>query len=401
MMRKTAPQQHSGFAALVLMYFTTFAGEGLLVMYLFNNVRVNGLDIGVSAMFSLVSYVPSLFLIGVATTTHSRFPVRARLRVIAIARAMACVALVVSGAYMSIWVAVLFILVMEMLWYALMPCFDELENATIHGIGTGRGEAILTITLQAAMSAALLTGGLLFDLFGAPAVLASLAALQLVPVIACPSEPPTTAPQKNTAPTSEPAPPATAPSLVPLLVVLGIASTIPQLANILFPVKTFTLTELSTVAGGIDAAYSIGALAIALIGLSTVVHRLGTPRTAGVFTMLTASGALTVFAVSSSPLVLAGAYLCLGFVTTLCRVRIRAETFSRLKGAGSGPWYSRITNTTLACCTTGAVVLGITGYLTDVTWCYAVIVAVAIAGAIASALIRSPAQPPATAKDAS
>lgn len=385
------------FGALTLMYLVTYFGEGLVIMYLFNNVRINGLNISLSALFSLVSYVPSLLLTFANVALHSRLSLMARLAMISAARALVCAGLALSGAYLEVGPTIAFIALMEVLWYWLMPCFDELENKSIHSLGVGRGESMLTIVLQIGLAASLIFGGVLYDRFGAHVVLMCVAALQLcIPALLA------TAKRKEIA--SEPYPevgharekgygPAVSRQarrrgLLPLLIALGVVATIPQLANVVFPVKVFSLTASSSVAGGIDASYSVGALLIALIGIGSFVHR-GSVRWVGVLSIGIGTVMFVVFSLSSSVSVLGFSYLVIGFTMTLARVRIRAEVFRRLKGFGAGPWYALITNITLICCTAGTVVIGLIGLTGSLEVSYGVIVVTAVAGIVASLSISA------------
>ncbi len=378
---------HSGFISLVLIYFVTFAGEGLLIMYLFNSIRVNGLSIGISALLALVSYLPSLVLTGVTLALHTRYSVRARMPLISIARALLCMSLVWTGSYLNIWVTLAFLASMEILWYGLLPCLDELENKTIHSVGAGRGEAILTITLQLALATSLLISGFLFDAYGAPIVLTCLAALQLLPAVLIPQASSIPKLKEGSAQVVSAPKGKKESGIVPLVFLLGVVSAIPQMVNILFPIKVFVVTDRSALAGVIDASYSVGALGVAVIGLGALLHS-SSVRSTAVITMTLVTCSVAGFALSSAPPILVSAYFLLGFTVTLCRVRVRAAIFARLEGIGTSPWYSHLTSITLAFCVTGTILIGLVGLLAGL-WSYLVIVVIAIAGIMAGLFIET------------
>lgn len=232
------------FGSLSLMYIVTYFGEGLVIMYLFNNVRINGMNITISAIFSLISYVPSLILTAANLALHSKFSLTFRLVAVASIRAMVCLFIAFSGVYVEVVPTIIFIALMEVLWYWLMPCFDELENRSIHQLGTGRGESILTIVLQGGLAASLLFGGMLYDRFGAQVVLFCIAALQLcIPLLCLVArgiENAEEAPgQIDTAQKLPEGVDASSCSrrfgLLPLMLVLGVLATLPQVVNVVSP----------------------------------------------------------------------------------------------------------------------------------------------------------------------
>lgn len=388
------------FRVLVTMYITTFLGEGLIVMYLFNNVRIHGLSIPLSASFALVSYLPSLLLLLVTLRFHSQMSLSLRLCLIGFGRFFACIALVVTGSYLNVLTTILFIAVMEILWYALMPCLDEIEHHCIHKIGVERGETILNTALQAALAVSLFGGGFIFDIFGAATALTIMGVLQLYPPLVFVFSQKNRVfwknlnkkvniPNTKNGASLPSAPVVMRKQLFLLILILGVLAAVPQLVNILFPVKIFVLTESSAVAGSIDASYNVGALCVAvfvLFGKSWFGKRWAQT---GLLVLLVAG--LVVFAFATTVLVLQITYCVLGFAATMGRVQVRAELFRCLVNEKNvaKQWWSLHTNVGLVCCTVGAVLLGLVGFGGQVLFGYLITVLFVLVAIVASIVVEN------------
>ncbi|MEV5147191.1 MFS transporter [Streptomyces sp. NPDC052727] len=356
-----ALKNNTRFRRLGVMYLLLYFGEGLVAIYLFNAIRAAGLTTMNSALVFIATYLPSLLLSRLLATYMTRLGSARVLRISAICRTAACVgfALIPHGA--SLLYAIGFVVVIEAMWFFMMPAVDTIQEATLAREDLSSGESVLTVVLQISLFSSLFLGGIIADQVGVAALLLIAGALQTgIAALASTGSPAGAAPAADTPATDTDRSRVRVP--VPLFVALSLVLALPQLLNILLPLKAFSTYDGSTTLGIIDSMYNLGALVSGLCG-AWLLAKVVSPSRAGLIAVLlaVASGTLWVFSASTQVLTDVLAYFVLGLTVSVVRILLRTTVFELAPTGDSGPYFTALTRYSLATSLAGSLLVGAVG----------------------------------------
>jgi MFS family permease len=354
-------RHNAGFRRLGLMYLLLYVGEGLIAIYLFNAIKAAGLTTVNSSIVFIATYLPNLVLSRLLARYTARLGGTRVLRIAAACRAAACLCFALIPHGTSLLYTVGFVVVMEAMWFFMMPVVDGIQGAVLPREKLARGESILTALLQIALFVSLSGGGIVAERT-VPGLLIGAGTLQIGIAALGRSGTGTQAPEADGQRAE--ASPAAARARVParLFTALALVLAFPQMLNILLPLKAFTTYDSNATLGIIDSMYNLGALISGLSGAWLLAKVLSSRRTVLITLLLTvASVSIWVFSVSGRALTDVATYFVLGLAMSTTRILLRTMVFEMAPRGDTSAYFTMATRYSLVASLAGSIVIGVVG----------------------------------------
>ncbi len=360
------------FRKLCAIYFATYSAEGFLIIYLFNAIKAAGLTSMNSAVVFIASYLPSLLLWRLLAKVMRRHGGKSVLIAATALRSAVCVVLAVIPIPGSLAFAIGYVVVIETLWYFMMPAIDDIEGTVLAREHLSSGESILTVVLQVSLFLSLFLGGVLADGVGASALLAGGGLLQLV-IIGVSLRLTGAADEAKRIPADDSAPRDGSLPVV-LFLALALVLAVPQMINILLPLKVFSSFGNSTSLGLIDSMYNLGAF-VAATGSTSLLAKAAAPTRRGLvaWLLIQAAVVITLFAFAERLVLSVLLYSVFGMTVATARILLRVAVFERVSTEQSGAYFAALTRYSLIISLVCSLLIGLVGQQLDYRAAYLIL----------------------------